>query len=71
MSGNASFKPSYQSHPQIGHWFIGLILNGQLIANQLPQQPEAKHETPIGWAGHYAVSIAYADVLFFSTAWNI
>ena len=48
----------------VGRWFIGLISNGQLIANQLSQQPEAKHETPTGWAVHYAVSIAYAYVLF-------
>ncbi len=49
----------------VGRWFIGLISNGQLIAKQLSQQPEAKHETPTGWAVHYAVSIAYAYVLFF------
>ena len=38
--------------------------NGQLIASQLSQQPEAKHETPTGWAAHYAVGIAYAYLLF-------
>ena len=32
------------------------MANGQLIAKKLPQQPEAKHETPIG--------IAYANVPF-------
>ena len=48
----------------VGRWFIGLVSNGQLIANQLSQQPEAKHETPTGWAVHYAVSIACAYVLF-------
>ena len=48
----------------VGRWFIGLISNGQLIANQLSQQPEAKQETPTGWAIHYVVSIAYAYVLF-------
>ncbi len=48
----------------VGRWFIGLISNGQLIANQLSQQPEAEHETPIGWAVHYAVSIGYAYAFF-------
>ena len=38
--------------------------NGQLIASQLSQQPEAKHETPTGWVVHYAVGIVYAYVLF-------
>ena len=36
----------------VGRWFIGLISNGQLIASQLSQQPEAKHETPTGWVVH-------------------
>ena len=48
----------------VGRWFIGLISNGQLIASQLSQQPEAKHETPTGWVVHYAVGIVYAYVLF-------
>ena len=48
----------------VGRWFIGLISNGQLIASQLSQQPEAKHETPTGWVVHYAVAIVYAYVLF-------
>ena len=48
----------------VGRWFIGLISNGQLIANQLSRQPEAKHETPTGWIVHYVVGIAYAYVLF-------
>ena len=38
--------------------------NEQLIASQLSQQPEAKHETPTGWGVHYAFGIAYAYVLF-------
>ena len=38
--------------------------NGHLIARQLSQQPEKKHETPTGWVVHYAVGIAYAYVLF-------
>ena len=48
----------------VGRWFIGLMSNGQLIASQLSQQPEAKHETPIGWVVHYVVGVAYAYVLF-------
>ena len=48
----------------VGRWFIGLISNGQLIASQLSQQPEAKHEIPTGWVVHYAVGIVYAYVLF-------
>ena len=48
----------------VGRWFIGLMSNGQLIANQLTQQPEAKHETPTGWVVHYVIGIAYAYVLF-------
>ena len=38
--------------------------NGQLIASQLSQQPETKHETPTGWVIHYAIGIAYAYVPF-------
>ena len=38
--------------------------NRQLIARQLSQQPEAKHETPTGWTVHYVFGIAYAYVLF-------
>ena len=48
----------------VGRWFIGLMSNGQLIARQLSQQPEAKHETPTGWVVHYTVGIAYAYVFF-------
>ena len=48
----------------VGRWFIGLMSNGQLIASQLSQQPQAKHETPTGWVVHYAVGIAYSYVLF-------
>ena len=48
----------------VGRWFIGLIYNGRLIANQLSLQNEVKHETPIGWVFHYVVGIAYAYVLF-------
>ena len=46
----------------VGRWFIGLISNGRLIANQLSEQPEAKHETPVGWIIHYGVGIFYAYV---------
>ena len=46
----------------VGRWFIGLLSNGQLIANQLSEQPEAKHETPLGWIVHYVVGIVYAYV---------
>ena len=42
----------------VGRWFIGLIYNGRLIANQLSLQNEVKHETPIGWVFHYVVGIA-------------
>ena len=38
----------------------------RLIANQLLQQPEAKHETPTGWVVHYVVCIAYAYAFFLS-----
>ena len=48
----------------VGRWFIGLMSNGHLIARQLSQQPEKKHETPTGWVVHYAVGIVYAYVLF-------
>ena len=41
----------------VGRWFIGLMSNGQLIASQLSQQPEKKHETPTGWVVHYAVAL--------------
>ena len=46
----------------VGRWFIGLTSNGCLIANQLSEQPETKHETPVGWSVHYSVSIIYAYV---------
>ena len=46
----------------VGRWFIGLIFNGRLIANQLSEQPEAKHETPVGWIVHYGVGIFYAYI---------
>ena len=46
----------------VGRWFIGLTHNGRLIANQLSEQPEAKHETPVGWIIHYGVGIVYAYV---------
>ena len=46
----------------VGRWFIGLIFNGRLIANQLSEQPEAKHETPVGWSVHYGVGSFYAYV---------
>ena len=48
----------------VGRWFIGLISNGQLITNQLSQQPEAKQKTPIEWVVYYVVGIAYAYVFF-------
>ena len=57
-----SIPPSHWT--LVGRWFIGLMSYEQLLANQLSQQHEAKHETPTGWAVHYAVSIAYAYVLF-------
>ena len=46
----------------VGRWFIGLISNARLIANQLSEQPEANHETPVGWIVHYGVGIFYAYV---------
>ena len=46
----------------VGRWFIGLISTGRLIANQLSEQPEVKHETPVGWTVHYGVGIFYAYV---------
>ena len=46
----------------VSRWFIGLISNGRLIANQLSEQPEAKHETLVGWIVHYGVGIFYAYV---------
>ena len=48
----------------VGRWFVGLISNGQLIANQLSEQPEVPNETIIGWIVHYVVAIAYAYTLF-------
>ena len=45
--------------------------NAQLIANQLSQQPEAKHETPVGWIVHYIVGIGYAYVLFILVKFGI
>ena len=44
----------------VGRWFIGLIFNSRLIANQLLEQPHAKHETPVGWTVHYGVGIIYS-----------
>ena len=46
----------------VSRWFIGLISNARLIANQLSEQPEAKHETLVGWIVHYGVGIFYAYV---------
>ncbi len=46
----------------VGRWFIGLISNGRLMANQLSEQAEEKHETPVGWIVHYGVGIFYAYV---------
>ena len=46
----------------VGRWFIGLISNGRLMANQLSEEPEEKHETTVGWIVHYGVGIFYAYV---------
>ena len=61
--GNASSKASHLFHLLIGHSLVaGLISTGRLIANQLLEQPEVKHETPVGWIVHYGVGIFYAYV---------
>ena len=46
----------------VGRWFIGLISNGRLMANQLSEEPEEKHETKVCWIVHYGVGIFYAYV---------
>ena len=49
----------------VGRWFIGLISEGRLFANQLAEQPKEKYETVAGWFVHYAVAVAYAGVFGF------
>ena len=46
----------------VGRWFIGLISEGRLFANQLAEQPNKKYETVAGWFVHYVVAVVYAGV---------
>jgi len=45
-----------------GRWFLGVMLNGRLIARDLEAMPARANELAVGWLLHYGIAIGYAVI---------